>query len=95
MSTERIDIVEAAAAEDIRNIRNAIQDLNESLQTVKQLEANAQAMHGRTGAAIANRSSVMGARITEMINQLNTTIALIQKTVQWYQERDEEAMIKG
>ena len=95
MSTRRIDIVEAAANEDIRNIRNAIQDLQESLKTVTQLKANAEAMHGRTGAAIVNRSDAMITRINAMITQLNSTITLIREIVRWYQERDTEAAIKG
>lgn len=95
MSTGRIDIVEAAASADIRNIQNAIQDLDESRRTVMQLKANAETMHGRTGAAIVNKSNSMIKRIDGMINQLNATIAVIKKTVQWYQEKDSEVVIKG
>ena len=91
----QIDIVDSAAQLDIQNIRAAINDLNESVQTITKLKANAELMHGRTGDAIVTKCSEMLARLDGMILQLKDTITVINKTVNWYHEKDEELRIRG
>ncbi len=83
-----VKIVDDAARADIAKIRNAQENLNDSLASIQKLRANASAMQGQTGSAIVEQSQKMEARINEMNSKLTATIATIEKIVNWYHEED-------
>ncbi len=83
-----VRIVDSAAQADIAKIRNAQENLNNSLASIQKLKANAAGMQGLTGTAIVEQSQKMESRINEMNSKLNATIVTIQKIVNWYHEED-------
>ena len=79
-----------AASADIAKIRSAIEKLNESQSSIKQLSTNASDMTGQTGPAIVEKCTQLSSRIDALKTNLNYTIGLIKSAVKEYQEKDAE-----
>lgn len=89
MSTNNIVKIDyAAAGSDINLINEAIDKLNNSLNSLKRLANDAANMHGETGQAIIDQSNRLSNDINNLINSLKTSAKLIQNTVYRYQEED-------
>ena len=80
----------SAANADIAKIRSAIEKLNESQSSIKQLSTNASDMTGQTGPAIVEKCTQLSSQIDALKTNLNTTIRLIKSAVKEYQEKDAE-----
>lgn len=79
-----------AANADIAKIRSAIEKLNESKSSIKQLSTNASDMTGQTGPAIVEKCTQLSSQIDALKTNLNYTIGLIKSAVKEYQEKDAE-----
>ena len=79
-----------AASADIAKIRSAIEKLNESQSSIKQLSTNASDMTGQTGPAIVEKCTQLSSQIDALKTNLNYTIGLIKSAVKEYQEKDAE-----
>lgn len=79
-----------AANADIAKIRSAIEKLNESQSSIKQLSTNASDMTGQTGPAIVEKCTQLSSQIDALKTNLNYTIGLIKSAVKEYQEKDAE-----
>ena len=79
-----------AASADIAKIRSAIEKLNESQSSIKQLSTNASYMTGQTGPAIVEKCTQLSSQIDALKTNLNYTIGLIKSAVKEYQEKDAE-----
>ena len=77
-----------AANADIAKIRSAIEKLNESQSSIKQLSTNASDMTGQTGPAIVEKCTQLSSQIDALKTNLNYTIGLIKSAVREYQEKD-------
>ena len=89
MSTNNVVKIDySAATSDITLINQAISKLNDSLNSIKRLGNDAAGMHGETGQAIVDQSNKLSSDITKLINSLKTSAALIQSTINRYQEED-------
>lgn len=77
-----------AASADIAKIRSAIEKLNESQSSIKQLSTNASDMTGQTGPAIVEKCTQLSSQIDALKTNLNYTIGLIKSAVREYQEKD-------
>ena len=77
-----------AANADIKKINDAINKLNESQNSIKQLSTNASDMTGQTGPAIVEKCTQLSSQIDALKTNLNTTIRLIKSAVKEYQEKD-------
>ena len=78
----QIKIQREAAEADQRKIRQAITKLEESMNTLRSLNANASGMSGETGSAIVEQSTRLINQISAMINEnLNTSIQKIEQGV--------------
>lgn len=77
-----------AANADIAKIRYAIEKLNESQSSIKQLSTNASDMTGQTGPAIVEKCTQLSSQIDALKTNLNYTIGLIKSAVREYQEKD-------
>lgn len=77
-----------AANADIKKINDAINKLNESQNSIKQLSTNASDMTGQTGPAIVEKCTQLSSQIDALKTNLNTTIGLIKSAVKEYQEKD-------
>lgn len=77
-----------AASADIAKIRSAIEKLNESQSSIKQLSTNASDMTGQTGPAIVEKCTQLSSQIDALKTNLNYTIGLIKSAVKEYQEKD-------
>lgn len=77
-----------AASADIAKIRSAIEKLNESQSSIKQLSTNASDMTGQTGPAIVEKCTQLSSQIDALKTNLNTTIGLIKSAVREYQKKD-------
>ena len=77
-----------AASADIAKIRSAIEKLNESQSSIKQLSTNASDMTGQTGPAIVEKCTQLSSQIDALKTNLNYTIGLIKSAVTEYQEKD-------
>lgn len=95
--TKVITIDEFAAKSDITRITQAIDYLNDSHKTVMQLIQCAEAMKGETGMAILDKAMELDNRIKSLIGNLQTSSALINRTVKRYQSDDHTlaAFIRG
>ncbi len=86
----QIKIQREAAEADQRKIRQAITKLEESMNALRSLNANASGMSGETGSAIVEQSTRLINQISAMINEnLNTSIQKIEQAVRYYEEMDE------
>ena len=79
-----------AASADIAKIRSAIEKLNESQSSIKQLSTNASDMTGQTGPAIVEKCTQLSSQIDALKTNLNYTIGLSKSAVKEYQEKDAE-----
>ena len=79
-----------AASADIAKIRSAIEKLNESQSSIKQLSTNASDMTGQTGPAIVEKCTQLSSQIDALKTNLNYTIGLIKSAVKEYQEKEAE-----
>ena len=79
-----------AASADIAKIRSAIEKLNESQSSIKQLSTNASDMTGQTGPAIVEKCTQLSSQIDALKTNLNYMIGLIKSAVKEYQEKDAE-----
>ena len=86
----QIIIAQDAASADIAKIRSAIEKLNESQSSIKQLSTNASDMTGQTGPAIVEKCTQLSSQIDALKTNLNYTIGLIKSAVKEYQEKDAE-----
>lgn len=77
-----------AASADIKKINDAINKLNASQNSIKQLSTNASDMTGQTGPAIVEKCTRLSSQIDALKTNLNTTIGLIKSAVKEYQEKD-------
>lgn len=77
-----------AASADIKKINDAINKLNASQNSIKQLSTNASDMTGQTGPAIVEKCTQLSSQIDALKTNLNTTIGLIKSAVKEYQEKD-------
>lgn len=77
-----------AANADIKKINDAINKLNASQNSIKQLSTNASDMTGQTGPAIVEKCTQLSSQIDALKTNLNTTIGLIKSAVKEYQEKD-------
>lgn len=77
-----------AANADIKKINDAINKLNESQNSIKQLSTNASDMTGQTGPAIVEKCTQLSSQIDALKTNLNYTIGLIKSAVKEYQEKD-------
>lgn len=77
-----------AANADIKKINDAINKLNESQNSIKQLSTNASDMTGQTGPAIVEKCTQLSSQIDALKTNLNYTIGLIKSAVREYQEKD-------
>ena len=77
-----------AANADIAKIRSAIEKLNESQSSIKQLSTNASDMTGQTGPAIVEKCTQLSSQIDALKTNLNYMIGLIKSAVREYQEKD-------
>lgn len=77
-----------AANADIKKINDAINKLNKSQNSIKQLSTNASDMTGQTGPAIVEKCTQLSSQIDALKTNLNTTIGLIKSAVKEYQEKD-------
>lgn len=84
----QIIIDQDAASADIAKIRSAIEKLNESQSSIKQLSTNASDMTGQTGPAIVEKCTQLSSQIDALKTNLNYTIGLIKSAVKEYQEKD-------
>ena len=83
-----------AANADIAKIRSAIEKLNESQSSIKQLSTNASDMTGQTGPAIVEKCTQLSSQIDALKTNLNYTIGLIKSAVREYQEKDADLAIQ-
>ena len=86
----QVTIDEVAANQDITNIGKAMQKLEESKNTIRQLQNNALQMHGRTGSAIANKCVELTNYLDQLHLRLDTSAKFIRRTVEKYKEEDRE-----
>lgn len=86
----QITIDEAAANNDIQKMRRAIVQLEESKRSISILKGTASGMKGKTGSAIVEQCQRLENQVTDLTQQLNNSIYLIQKTVQKYKEEDHQ-----
>lgn len=77
-----------AASADIKKINDAINKLNASQNSIKQLSTNASDMTGQTGPAIVEKCTQLSSQIDALKTNLNYTIGLIKSAVREYQEKD-------
>lgn len=84
----QVTIDEAAANEDINNIRRAITKLEDSKRSIDKLKASAQSMRGQTGTAIEEQCSRLDSQIDGLIGRLNGSAFFIRQTVDKYREED-------
>lgn len=77
-----------AASADIKKINDAIDKLNESQNSIKQLSTSASDMTGQTGPAIVEKCTQLSSQIDALKTNLNYTIGLIKSAVKEYQEKD-------
>ena len=77
-----------AANADIKKINDAINKLNASQNSIKQLSTNESDMTGQTGPAIVEKCTQLSSQIDALKTNLNTTIGLIKSAVKEYQEKD-------
>lgn len=85
----RIVIDPDAAAQDIQRMRQSIALLEEMSRKLQTLLGLAQMMRGLTGTAIVEKSQELMIRIKNEIENLETAILCIQRTVQKYEQKDE------
>lgn len=83
-----------AASADIAKIRSAIEKLNESQSSIKQLSTSASDMTGQTGPAIVEKCTQLSSQIDALKTNLNYTIGLIKSAVKEYQEKDADLAAK-
>lgn len=83
-----------AASADIVKIRSAIEKLNESQSSIKQLSTSASDMTGQTGPAIVEKCTQLSSQIDALKTNLNYTIGLIKSAVKEYQEKDADLAAK-
>lgn len=84
----QITIDENAARADVQKIKSAITKLQESQNSLNRLMTSASGMQGNTGMAIVEQSQRLSAQIKQLIERLNNSASLINKTVAKYREQD-------
>ncbi len=82
-------IDEAVARSDISKMNQAIQRLKNARHAIAQLIACAESMSGQTGSAIVEKSTELQQRTDRLIRSLQTSIALLEKTIIHYQNVDD------
>ena len=90
----QVTIDEAAANSDIQKIRQAIQKLEESKQSIAKLQGAASAMRGQTGEAVVEQCVRLNKQAGELVSQLNGSIQYIRKTVEKYKEEDRQVALR-
>lgn len=83
-----IKISTAAANRDIQNLKNANQQLEQSLKTITRLKAVAGSIQGQTGQAIIEKCQVLETKINGLMENITTSQNLINKVVNDYKEED-------
>ncbi len=86
----KITIDEAAAEKDVRNIRAAREILVEAKRSIDRLFAQASESTGDTAAAILEKAQELAKKVDVLVNRLDESAHLIQKTVAHYQEVDRQ-----
>lgn len=85
---DTIIIDEGAARSDISHMKAAIGKLQQSAASIQQLINTAETMKGQTGTAIEEKARDMQHRIRLLIGQLESSIAVVERTIRMYQEWD-------
>lgn len=83
-----IRIDRAAANADMRNLSQAMKDLENSRHTISQLISCAEGMSGQTGTAIRDKAEEMKNKIDKLYNNLSVSRDLIDKVIIKYQSTD-------
>lgn len=82
-------IDESVARSDISKMNQAIQRLKNARHAIAQLITCAESMSGQTGSAIVEKSKELQQRTDRLIRSLQTSIALLEKTIIHYQNVDD------
>ena len=86
----QITIDEAVALADVRKINAAKEHLAQSRQALQTLISTASGMQGQTGSAIAQKAEEMLTQVNRLIQNLEESAGLINRTVARYQRIDAE-----
>lgn len=84
----KITIDENAAERDIKNLMESKAHLINSLETMRQIEAESSDFVGETGAVLGNTSQQLQAQIQKLIDETDETINRIREVVRMYRAID-------
>ena len=91
MSSSGIIISYEAAERDVRNLEQAKATLNDALETLYNLLATAESIHGKTGTAIQNKTKQLIGRLKNLNMNLESAQKAINTAVKEKREADESA----
>ena len=86
---QNVTIDEDAANRDIRRINQALPSLQEAKASLERVREEGNQTKGETGKAIVEKSTELIRRIDRLISSLEETSILLKRTVEKYQEIDE------